>query len=112
VQLLLDLKKCTNWDEKLDSFIGHMPSSELNKRLSIDIKKALCSTIYKHVLAVHEYDVSQKSKIASPVILFKPTVQSVIFAEEDYGLHKVTPMILRKEIYIYIYIYMYARKSF
>jgi len=85
----LDLKKCTSWEEKLNSFIEHLPSSELNKRLSIDIKKALSTTIYKHVLAVHEYDAKQKPKIASPVILLKPTMQSVIFSEEDYGLHKV-----------------------
>ncbi|EZA53779.1 Fatty acid synthase [Ooceraea biroi] len=88
-KLLLDLNKCSNWDEKLDTFISHAPPSELGKQLSINMKKAAC-TMCNHLLALREYDVMKMPKIASPIILLKPTVSSVKFAEEDYGLSKIT----------------------
>ncbi|XP_050457757.1 fatty acid synthase-like isoform X2 [Cataglyphis hispanica] len=87
-KLLLELNKCTNWDEKLDTFITHIPSSYT--QLSTDNNKSLCTTIYERVIAVHKYDVTQLPKIESPIILLKPTIKSLSFFQEDYGLHKIT----------------------
>lgn len=83
----MELNKCTNWDEKLDTFIAHVPSSYTH--LSIDNNKSLCTTIYKRLIAVYKYDVTQFSKLESPIVLLKPTIQALPSAQEDYGLHKV-----------------------
>lgn len=53
------------------------------------LEKDLFTTIYKHILALLNYDLMQVPKITSPVILLKPTILSVNYPEEDYGLHKV-----------------------
>lgn len=55
----------------------------------MDCTRALCATIYNHIRAIHEYDVTQIPKIISPIILLKPTEQSLRLPDEDYGLHKV-----------------------
>jgi hypothetical protein len=89
LQLLLDLKELSNWDEKLNIFMNYIPPSELTNQLFIDVKKALCTTLYQHILALIEYDVMKIPKISSPIILLKPTVPSIMFLEEDYGLHRV-----------------------
>ncbi|KAL6436166.1 hypothetical protein ACFW04_005722 [Cataglyphis niger] len=87
-KFLLELNKCTNWDEKLDTFITHIPSSYT--QLSTDNNKSLCTTIYERAIAVHKYDVTQLPKIESPIILLKPMIKSLSFLQEDYGLNKIT----------------------
>ncbi|EFN74070.1 Fatty acid synthase [Camponotus floridanus] len=87
-KLLLELNKCTSWDEKLDTFITYVPSSYTH--LSTENNKSLCTTIYKRLIAVHKYDVTLLPKIKSPIILLKPTIQALSFSQEDYGLHKIT----------------------
>ncbi|XP_070161148.1 fatty acid synthase-like [Polyergus mexicanus] len=87
-KLLLELNKCTNWNEKLDVFITHVPSTYT--KLSVDNNKSLCTTIYERLIAIHKYDVTQLPKIETPIILLKPMIQSLSFPEEDYGLHKIT----------------------
>nr|XP_012234197.1 PREDICTED: LOW QUALITY PROTEIN: fatty acid synthase-like [Linepithema humile] len=89
-KFLLELNKCTNtnWDEKLEIFLKHVSSAY--SQVMIDKKKALCTTMYKHLIGLHEYDVTQVPKIESPIILLKPTTYSLLFPQEDYGLHKIT----------------------
>ncbi|GAB1862303.1 oleoyl-[acyl-carrier-protein] hydrolase [Camponotus japonicus] len=87
-KLLLELNKCTNWNEKLDTLSTHVPSTYTH--LSVDNNKYLCTTIYERVIAVHKYDVTQLSKIKSPIILLKPTISVLPYFQEDYGLHKIT----------------------
>ncbi|XP_032678594.1 fatty acid synthase-like [Odontomachus brunneus] len=87
-KLLLELNKCVSWDDKLNIFINHL--STTNKGLSSDFTRALCVTIYNHIRAIHAYDVVQQPKIISPIILLKPTLQSLRLPDEDYGLHKIT----------------------
>lgn len=86
-KLLLELTKCTNWNEKLDVFISHVPSTYT---LSSNISKSLCTTIYERVIAVHKYDIAQLPKIESPITLLRPTIQSLSSSQEDYGLYKIT----------------------
>ncbi|XP_032678573.1 fatty acid synthase-like isoform X2 [Odontomachus brunneus] len=87
-KLLLELNKYTNWNDKLNMFINYLPSTYV--KFSTDCSKALCVTMYNHIHALHEYDVTQIPKIASPIILLKPTMQSLRIPDEDYGLHKIT----------------------
>lgn len=86
-QLLQELNKFHNWDEKLNTFINHLPAAF--KQISIDFTKAICTTIYKHICALQKYDINHLSKIMSPITLFKPSIKSLSFSQEDYGLHKV-----------------------
>ncbi|XP_072750690.1 fatty acid synthase-like [Anoplolepis gracilipes] len=86
-KLLLELNKCTNWDEKLNTFIDHVPPTY--KHMSNN-NKSVCTTIYERLIAVHKYDVTQLPKIESPIILIKPIIQALPFSQEDYGLHKIT----------------------
>lgn len=65
-------------------------------KFPIEFPKALCTTIYYHIRALHEYDVTQVPKITTPVILLKPTVQSLRIPDEDYGLHKVLDTVVLK----------------
>ncbi|XP_067208438.1 fatty acid synthase-like [Linepithema humile] len=89
-KFVLELDKCTNtnWDEKLEIFLKHVSSAY--SEVLIDKRKALCTTMYKHLIGLHEYDVTQVPKIESPIILLKPTTYSLLFPQEDYGLHKIT----------------------
>ncbi|KAL6257976.1 hypothetical protein P5V15_011572 [Pogonomyrmex californicus] len=87
-KLLLDLEKCITWEEKLDVFISHILSNDV--ALSVENQKMLCTTIYKHILALKKYDTSSLEKIRASIILLKPTLSSVHEVEEDYGLHKIT----------------------
>ncbi|XP_012541735.1 fatty acid synthase [Monomorium pharaonis] len=86
--LLLELEKCTTWEEKLDLLLSHIPDNKMS--LSIKTQKALCTTMYMHILALRRYDLSALEQIRSPITLLKPTVPSISMTEEDYGLHKIT----------------------
>ncbi|XP_067207235.1 fatty acid synthase-like [Linepithema humile] len=90
IKFVLELNKCTNttWDEKLEIFLKHVSSAY--SQVMIDKRKALCTTMYKHLIGLHEYDETQVPKIESPIILLKPTTYSLLFPQEDYGLHKTT----------------------
>lgn len=83
----MDLEICKNWEEKLDVFLLHVPDDKTS--LSVKDKKALCTTIYKHILAIRNYDLSSFERIRTPITLLRPTLQIVNIVEEDYGLHKV-----------------------
>ncbi|XP_025993195.1 fatty acid synthase [Solenopsis invicta] len=87
-KLLLALEKCTTWEEKLDIFLSHIPDNK--KSLSTEDQKALCTTIYLHILALQRYDLQSLERIRAPITLLKPTLQLVNMTEEDYGLHKLT----------------------
>ncbi|EZA57700.1 Fatty acid synthase [Ooceraea biroi] len=87
-KLLLALEKCANWEKKLDSFISHIPRDSVP--LSVENQRALCTTIYRHVVALKNYDPSAL-QLRTPITLLKPTKPSVPLAlEEDYGLRKIT----------------------
>ncbi|KMQ84247.1 fatty acid synthase [Lasius niger] len=85
--LLLELNKCNTWEEKLE-VITHF-TKEINV-LTVENKKFLCSTVYDHIIAVQDYNISSMPRLKSSIILLKPTLTPFTFIEEDYGLHKVT----------------------
>jgi len=82
-------------------------SSKFSNRFSIEIQKALCTTLYEHLLALVQYDIMNIPKISSPIILLKPTIPSITFTEEDYGLHKV-----RFFEYVFIYACTFRESHF
>ncbi|XP_029158961.1 fatty acid synthase-like [Nylanderia fulva] len=85
--LALELNKCNAWEEKLEVFIQF--SKEINM-LTAKNKKILCSTIYDHIIAIQNYNISTLPRLKSSIILLKPTLATITFIEEDYGLYKVT----------------------
>jgi len=87
-KLLLDLNKCTTWEQKLDSFVSHLASDKISP--SVENQKALCTTLYNRILALQKYDALSLSQIRSPITLLKPTQSSVHTDKEDYGLFKIT----------------------
>lgn len=88
LQFVADLNKCTNWEEKLDAFISRLPAdSEL--AISVENQRAICDVLYKRMLAIESYEVSNLPLLNAPIILLKPTEQLIKSISEDYGLGKV-----------------------
>ncbi|XP_077259705.1 LOW QUALITY PROTEIN: fatty acid synthase-like, partial [Temnothorax americanus] len=88
LNLFLELDKCNTWEEKLEIFHTYFPK-ELNA-LTTKNQKIGCSTIYNHIIAIQNYDVSSLPRLKSSITLLKPTLPMISFTEEDYGLHKIT----------------------
>ncbi|TGZ45649.1 Uncharacterized protein DBV15_12562, partial [Temnothorax longispinosus] len=86
--LALELNKCNTWDKKLKVFHAYFPK-DLNV-LTIENQKLIYFTVYNHIVAVHDYDISSLPRLKSSITLLKPTFPIVSLTEEDYGLHKVT----------------------
>ncbi|XP_071625459.1 fatty acid synthase-like isoform X2 [Temnothorax longispinosus] len=87
-KLALELNKCNTWDEKLKIFLAYFPN-EIDI-LTTENKKNLYFTVYNHIVAIQDYDISSLPRLKSPITLLKPTFLIASFTEEDYGLHKVT----------------------
>ncbi|XP_070148748.1 fatty acid synthase-like [Polyergus mexicanus] len=86
--LVVELNKCNSWEEKLEFLTAYF-SEEINV-LTIENQKLLCSTFYDHIIAIQNYNITSLPRLKSSIILLKPTLTPVTFAEEDYGLHKIT----------------------
>ncbi|TGZ54716.1 Fatty acid synthase [Temnothorax longispinosus] len=86
--LALELNKCNTIDEKLKIFHAYFPN-DVNV-LTIKNQKLIYFTIYNHIIAIQDYDISSLPRLKSPITLLKPTFPIAHYTEEDYGLHKVT----------------------
>jgi hypothetical protein len=80
------LKKSKNWEEKLQIFIAHVHSTQME--ISENDQKNICTSIYNRLIAARNYDISSLTQIKSPITLIKPTTPSLVTIE-DYGLSKV-----------------------
>ncbi|KAJ8668370.1 hypothetical protein QAD02_010033 [Eretmocerus hayati] len=87
-QLAEELKRCTNWNERVQYFFRTFPKPL--DGMTIEFEKCLCRVLYLRRKAALNYDPGQRPKIKTPIKLIKPTVTSVKMSEEDYGLSKVT----------------------
>ena len=87
LQLLLQLDRCNTWEEKIETLHTYFPE-ELDI-LTLENQKLICSTMYDHLNAVQNYNVTSLPRLKSPITLLKPTIALTTYAEEDYGLHKV-----------------------
>ncbi|KYN28029.1 Fatty acid synthase [Trachymyrmex cornetzi] len=95
-KILMELKKCESWDKRFDIFAKQF--SIIYTYLSLSNLKTLCTTIYKYLSALREYDPSTLLPIKSPIILVKCTSSfffNIPMIEEDYGLHKVTQGVVK-----------------
>ncbi|XP_018311540.1 fatty acid synthase [Mycetomoellerius zeteki] len=93
-EILMELKKCESWDERINIFAKQL--SVLYTYLSLTNLKTLCTTIYKHLFALREYDSSTLPPITSPITLLKCiSLFNISTIEEDYGLHKVTQGVVK-----------------
>ena len=97
LQLALELNKCNTWDKKVKVFHAYFPK-ELNV-LTIENQKLIYFTIYNHIVAIQDYDISSLPRLKSPITLLKPTFPIASFTEEDYGLHKVNKSIIWIDIF-------------
>ncbi|XP_072763279.1 fatty acid synthase-like isoform X1 [Anoplolepis gracilipes] len=86
---LLELNNCSTWEEKLELLSVHF-SKELNlSEITIENQKLLSSTVYDHIKAIQDYNITSLPHLKSSITLLKPTF-TLIFPEEDYGLQKIT----------------------
>ncbi|KYN18124.1 Fatty acid synthase [Trachymyrmex cornetzi] len=93
-KILMELKKCESWDERFNIFAKQF--SIIYTYLSLSNLKTICTTIYKHLSALREYDPSILLPIKSPITLVKCTSSfNIPVIEEDYGLHKVTQGVVK-----------------
>lgn len=81
------MNKCLTFEKKLEIFNIFFPKE--SEILSIENQKLMCSTIYNHIIAIKDYNISSLSRLKSPITLLKPTITLGSFIEEDYGLYKV-----------------------
>jgi len=92
-EILMELKKCETWEERFNIFAKQFLT--ISTSLSPTNLKTLCTTVYKHLSAIWQYDPSILPPIKSPIILLKPTLPFISTIEEDYGLHKVTQNVVK-----------------
>ncbi|XP_015113026.1 fatty acid synthase [Diachasma alloeum] len=86
--LLMDLKKCKSWEQKLDVFMARAPADTLG--ISAEQQRKICTCIYNRLLALDNYDISSLPCLRSPITLLKPTHETLKNLPADYGLRKVT----------------------
>ncbi|XP_012058645.1 PREDICTED: fatty acid synthase-like, partial [Atta cephalotes] len=93
-KILMELKKCESWNERFNIFAKQF--STIYPYLSFANLKTLCTTIYKHLSLLRQYDPYTLPPIKSPIILLKCTHSSNMIAiEEDFCLHKVTQNVVK-----------------
>ncbi|XP_071578883.1 fatty acid synthase-like isoform X2 [Temnothorax nylanderi] len=92
-KILMELKKCKTWEERYNIFAKQFLAT--NTLLSPANLKTLCTTVYKNVSAIRQYDPSTLPPIKSSIILLKSANSLHIPFKEDYGLQKVTQNLVK-----------------
>ncbi|XP_025158082.1 fatty acid synthase-like [Harpegnathos saltator] len=87
--VLLELSKHDTWEKKWDAVVKCL-SDDIVQVTSLENYKIYCTTIYKHLIAIHEYDASSLPPLKSPILLLKPTTSNLPSADENSDLKKVT----------------------
>ncbi|KAK0075162.1 hypothetical protein PV326_011833, partial [Microctonus aethiopoides] len=86
--LFIELQQCTSWQEKLDKFMARMPIESL--AISAEHQRNVCTAIYKRLIALENYDVSNLPPLRSTILLLKPSMPTVRSVRYDYGLSRIT----------------------
>ncbi|XP_025163360.1 fatty acid synthase-like [Harpegnathos saltator] len=87
--ILIQLSKHDTWEKKLDAFIECLPD-EIIPATSVENYRTYYTTIYKHLVAIHEYNASLLPPLKSHILLLKPTMPYLLSADEHDGLNKIT----------------------
>ncbi|XP_014204160.1 fatty acid synthase-like [Copidosoma floridanum] len=82
------LEKCQKWEEKVEALVQIYPPSRLN--MSDENFRNLCKSLYNRIIALQTYSTSNMSPIRAPITLLKPTIPSIQYDADDYGLSQVT----------------------
>ncbi|KAJ8668380.1 hypothetical protein QAD02_010043 [Eretmocerus hayati] len=82
------LKGRNEWNDKLQAFLYYSSGSKLN--LSNESQKYMVRALIARCKAVLDYDKSSSPRVKVPITLIKPTITSIQFPEEDYGLSEIT----------------------
>lgn len=84
----MELQKCKSLDEKLDAFVQRIPDEFLN--VSRDEHRNICASIYNRLIAMQNYETSNLAPLRSSIILLKPSMPTLKYISEDYGLGLIT----------------------
>ncbi|XP_070517917.1 fatty acid synthase-like [Cardiocondyla obscurior] len=87
-ELMLKLNKCNTVEEKLKIFHTRFPMVININTLTTENQRLMYFTIYNHIIAILNYNISSLPRLKSPITLLKPTFPIISFPEEDYGLHR------------------------
>ncbi|KAJ8668386.1 hypothetical protein QAD02_010049 [Eretmocerus hayati] len=87
-QLEESLKDISEWEDKLQTYLNL--HSDIKMSVPIDTGKNCIEAMYNRFKAVMEYEFDSSSKLRGPITLIKPTIPSIQFDNEDYGLSQVT----------------------
>lgn len=88
-QLVLELRKCKTWDEKINAFFNAISLEHKQLYLELDQRSAILS-FHARLKAVMKYNPEPMPYIRAPITLFKPMLSSVQQAQYDYGLKNVS----------------------
>ncbi|XP_076764194.1 fatty acid synthase-like [Xylocopa sonorina] len=84
----INLRQCTNWNEKLDTFIKNVPDKMLI--FSPENMKTIISLIYKRLNLCDTYNPSPLLPLKTPITLLKPTLPVIRLSDPAYGLRELT----------------------
>ncbi|CAD6237321.1 GSCOCG00002249001-RA-CDS, partial [Cotesia congregata] len=76
-----------SWKSKLDTVMKHLPSSVI--KLPQEEVRCIITAVYNRFIALQNYDSSKLPALRSSIVLLKPSMPSIKFTEEDYGLSKI-----------------------
>ncbi|KAK0078011.1 hypothetical protein PV326_009658, partial [Microctonus aethiopoides] len=94
-ELSANLQQCISWQEKLDKFMAYIPTK--SSMSSAEHQRNIYTSIYKRLIALGKYDISNLSPLRTPILLLKPSTATVKNLPHDYGLNKVT----REKVEVY-----------
>lgn len=88
-EFIEQLRKCTTWEEKLETLVKHMPA-DVHKVYSTEELKVIVTFIFKRLQMLIKYDCDDMTPLRTPITLLKPTLRSLQMSDEAYGLRKLT----------------------
>lgn len=78
--------KCSTWEEKLESIIQNAPT---NIGHSEKHQRNVCNSVYRRLKSIAAYE-NTIGVLKSSIKLIKPTLHTINYGSEDFGLSAVT----------------------
>lgn len=85
----MELEKYNKWEDKLKAFLSRVSETTSSMGLSQASQAALCTAVYKRLIAIQNYDATKVTPLRTPIVLLKPTAPTLRNIAEDYGLKEV-----------------------
>ncbi|KAH0550507.1 hypothetical protein KQX54_019824 [Cotesia glomerata] len=87
-ELATVLPKYNSWKLKLDTVMKQLPPGVMT--VPQEEVRCILTAVYNRFIALQNYDSSKLPALRSSIVLLKPSIPSIKFTEEDYGLSKIT----------------------